>query len=248
MNHRKKAAQVALALGLAISFQSYAAEPRQATREEQMAYIVAQKLKSEYPATNFASVKPTPMDGIYEVVMGKRIVYTNADAKLLIFGRIVDLKAQRDLTQDRMAEITAIDPKTLPTDLAIKTVRGNGSRVLYVFSDPDCPYCRKLETSLKEMTNVTIYTFLYPLEGIHPEAPEHASAIWCAKDKSKTWIDHMVNGKAAKPAKCDTPLEKIGSLGKSLNVQGTPMLINSKGRTQAGAMALAELEDFASEK
>lgn len=220
--------------------------PAQATPEEIAAYDVGEKLRELYPETVFSSVKPAPMKGLFEVVMGKRIIYTNADAKLMVFGRIVDLANQKDLTADRIAEINAISPGSLPVGQAIKTVRGDGSRKLYVFSDPDCPYCKRLESTLKDINNVTIYTFLYPLEGLHPEAVAKSESIWCSKekDRSKVWMDFMTAGKSIKPGKCSNPIANNIDMGRRLGIQGTPFLINAKGMTKAGALQSNELEAF----
>lgn len=242
------ASSVGFAATKAETYTSAANGPRQATADELAAYEVGEKLRETYPDTVFTSVKPSPMKGLYEVVMGKRIVYTNSEAKLLVFGRIVDLQGQKDLTADRIAEVNAIKPDGLPVGQAIKTVRGNGSRVLYVFSDPDCPYCKRLESTLKDITNVTIYTFLYPLEGLHPEATAKSESLWCGKekDRSNAWADHMVNGKAVKPAKCSNPISSNVALGRTLGIQGTPFMINSKGLTKAGALPAQEIEMFLS--
>lgn len=223
--------------------------PVQQSPAELAAYDVQMRLQDAYPQTKFDSVRPSPMRDVYEVVMGNRIVYTNADAKLVMFGRIVDLKTQTDLTSARLQQISAIDTKKLPLTQAIKTVKGNGSRVLYVFSDPDCPYCKQLEKTLADATDVTIYTFLYPLEGLHPEAPEKAKQVWCSKNASKAWADLMVSAKQpSSTSNCKNPVEANIALAKDLNIQGTPFLIRADGVTRPGALSLTELEQYLSGK
>lgn len=235
---------LALAIFGALTTAQASAAPKQATPGEIAAYAVEQKLRGAYPETDFKSVRQAPIKGLYEVVMGNRIVYTDDDGKLMVFGRIVDLANKKDLTADRLAEVNAIDISKLPLKQAIKTVRGDGSRTLYVFSDPDCPYCKRLESTLRDLSNVTIYTFLYPLESLHPEAKAKSESVWCAKDRSKAWEALMVAGKPVKQQACDNPIADNIALGQKFNVQGTPFLINANGMPKAGALPLAEIEAF----
>lgn len=240
---------IAVAIGLLTTLSASAEGAKQASPDLIAAYDVQMKLKDAYPETKFDSVRPSPMRDIYEVVMGNRIVYTNSDAKLLMFGRIVDLKTQTDLTAARLEQISAVDTKKLPIENAIKTVKGDGSRIVYVFSDPDCPYCKQLEKTLADVTDVTIYTFLYPLEGLHPDAPKKSKAIWCSKDKSKAWKEVMVVGKEPMGnSDCKNPISANVALAQSLNIQGTPYLIRGDGTVRAGALNASDLERYLSGK
>jgi hypothetical protein len=119
--------------------------------------------------------------------MGRNLAYVGSDARYFLFGHLYDMREQRDLTADRLEAARRIDFASLPLADAITTVRGDGSRVLAVFSDPDCPYCRKLEQELAKLDNVTVHTFLYPLGELHPEARQRAIAVWCAPDRAAAW-------------------------------------------------------------
>lgn len=133
-------------------------------------------------------------------------------------------------------------------DHAIKTIRGNGKRVLYVFSDPDCSYCKKLEHTLRQIENVTIYTFPYPLEGLHPQAAEHARDIWCSIDRSAAWQAWMSdNTRPALNDACATPIAQNRTLGLALGLRGTPTLFNAKGRMAAGAVPAQSIEALLAE-
>ncbi|OIQ82024.1 putative thiol:disulfide interchange protein DsbC precursor [mine drainage metagenome] len=198
-----------------------------------------------YPKLKVHSVTKTPFNNLYEVFLGDEIFYT--DEKFTFFiveGRLIDAKTRRNLTADRMEELTRVDFSTLPLGQAIKVVKGNGSRKLVVFSDPDCPYCKQLEQqSLSGLNDVTIYTFLYPLEGLHPDAANKARAIWCAPDRARAWQDWMLNGQLAKGAAgCNAPVDENVELGKKLGVSGTPLLIFSNGKRVSGAIPRQEIE------
>ncbi|PIX03614.1 MAG: disulfide isomerase [Gallionellales bacterium CG_4_8_14_3_um_filter_54_18] len=212
-----------------------------ATEEEKL----TKTLQNLYPSTTFTGVHKSPLNGLYEVDMGKNIGYTNQDGKFFIFGHIFDMQHQQDITQQRLDTLNVISFSDLPLKDAIKTVNGNGKRVMAVFSDPDCPYCKKLEQELPKLNNVTIYTFLMPLDGLHPEASKKAKGIWCSTDKSAAWRDYMLHDKSPVTDKhCDSPIERNVQLGQKLGINGTPTLIAANGRVMPGAAPLEQLEKW----
>ena len=206
---------------------------------------VAAKLHELYPSTQINDVHATAIGGIYEVVMGKNIGYTNREGKYFMFGHIFDMATQQDVTQQRIDALNVIDFTQLPLKDAIKTVRGNGSRKVAIFSDPDCPYCRKLEQELPKLENVTIYTFLMPLDGLHPEASQKAKAIWCSGNKLQALDGYMLHDKSPDMNKtCDNPIDRNVQLGQKLNINGTPTLISADGRVLPGMAGADQLEKF----
>ena len=174
-------------------------------------------VEAAYPKFKVESVAKTPYAGLYEVFMGGQIIYTDEKMSFLIAeGRLVDPKTKKDITGERMEELTKIDFSTLPLDQAIKVVKGNGSRKLVVFSDVDCPYCKRLEQNeLSNITDVTIYTFLYPIQQLHPDSANKSKAIWCATNRVKAWNDWILNEQLpTSTGNCDVPIEKIGALAR----------------------------------
>lgn len=202
-------------------------------------------IETTYPKVKVQSVTKTPFAGLYEVYVDGHIIYSDEKLNfMLVEGRLIDPKNKRDLTAERMDELTRVDFSTLPLEKAVKVVKGNGSRKLVVFSDPDCPYCKKLEQKeLAGITDVTIYTFLYPLEGLHPDAANKSKAIWCAPDRTKAWQEWILNGRLPKSAaSCDTPIGDIAELGRKLGIASTPTLIFADGRRLLGAYPAKEIE------
>jgi len=184
-------------------------------------------------------VSKSPIPGLYEVVTGDHIFYTDSKGRYLIDGSLFDLKARRNLTEARSRQLFAVDFSKLPLELAIKKVKGNGSRKMAYFTDPNCGYCKKLEQELKNIDDVTLYLFLYPIfEG----SAEKVQAIWCSEDKVKAWDDLMLNGVQPAPGKCDTPIAQIRQLGAKFKVNGTPALIFADGVINPGYMPAAQLE------
>lgn len=206
---------------------------------------IRKAMQGIYPKAKVESVAKTPFAGLYEVFIDGQIIYTNDNFTWFIAdGRLVDAKNRRELTTARLDELTKVDFDSLPLDQAIKVVRGNGNRKVAVFSDPDCPFCKKLEQKeLAPLTDVTIYTFLMPLESLHPDASNKSKAIWCAPDRVKAWHDWILNGQIAKGgANCDTPLEKNADLARKLGITSTPTLIFADGKRMLGAYPGKEIE------
>ena len=203
---------------------------------------LANRLQALYPSTRFGAVNPTPWPGVFEVVMGANLAYVDQSGQYFLFGHLYDMKSQRDLTAERKDTLARIDFDALPLADAMKEVRGNGSRVLAIFSDPDCPYCQKLETDLRALTNVTIYTFLMPLVSLHPAAHSKAVSVWCAKDRTAAWHATMWRGESVPQADCPHPVDRNVALGERLGINGTPTLIASDGRMLPGAASKEQIE------
>lgn len=199
------------------------------------------------PDAKVSSVKMSSLSGIYEVVLdgprGPMVVYASGDGRHVLAGELLDVTSRRNLTSERMDALTAIDFDSLPLERAIKTVKGNGKRRVAVFSDPDCPYCRKLEPELAKLSDVTIYTFLYPLP-MHQDAARKAKLVWCSKDRAKAWDDLMLRGKLPEGGKtdCDHPVDETLALGQKLSIDGTPALIFANGKRVPGYAEAAQLE------
>jgi thiol:disulfide interchange protein DsbC len=201
-------------------------------------------LHERIPELQVESIHKSPVAGLYELNTGAELLYTN-DGTLIFAGRIVDSKSREDLTAARWNELNAIDFNTLPFDLAIKNVRGDGSRKIAVFADPLCPYCRQLEQEMQGLTNVTIYTFLFPLETIHPGASVKAVAIWCSKDRSSAWSKWMLQKTEPGDTRCTgAPIDKLQALGEKLHVDSTPTFFTADGRRTRGAIKHNEIEQL----
>jgi len=180
--------------------------------------------------------------GLWEVVIGTEVIYVDQDVNYAFVGRVLDAKTRDDLTARKRDELLRIDFKTLPLEHALKIVRGDGSRKLVTFEDPNCGYCKKLYRDIAGLKNVTIFTFLYPI--LSQDSFEKSRGIWCAKDRAKAWDDLMVNGKAppAPAVECKHPLQQTLELGRKLEVTGTPTLFFADGRRMPGAVPLDRIE------
>ncbi|MBV6321452.1 DsbC family protein [Duganella violaceipulchra] len=190
------------------------------------------------------SIKETPYGGLYEIRVGNDILYTDKTGTYLFSGHVFNLTTSTDLTKERLEEINKIKFSDLPLDKAIKTVKGDGKRVIAVFEDPNCGYCKRFrQTTLKETDNITVYTFMYNI--LADDSFTKSKNIWCSPDRSKAWEDWMVNNKAAPVAaeKCESPNEQVLELGHKLNISGTPAIFFADGTRVPGAIDTKALEE-----
>lgn len=185
--------------------------------------------------------------GLYEVRYrgedGVRILYTDATATHVVVGKIYDSKGDKDLTEARLRKFNAIKFESLPLAQAVKVQRGNGKRVLVMFSDPHCPYCAKFEQTLQLVDNITIYVFMFPV--IRPDLADHSKAVWCSPDRAKAWLDLALRSKPpAAGTSCENPIEKNLELGRKLGVNSTPTLYLANGERIAGALSPEDLRQM----
>jgi len=200
-----------------------------------------ERLQTSYPQLGkVEQVNKSPVPGLYEVVTQDHVLYTDEQARYIIDGSMWDLRTMHNITEERERKIFAVDFKSLPFDLAMKTVKGNGKRQMFIFTDPNCGYCKRLEGELQKIDNVTIYRLMFP---IFPGSDQKARDVWCSKDKNKAWEDLMLRGVLPRTAShCDYPVTKAVEWGKKLRVNGTPALVFADGMLVPGALPAEELE------
>ena len=228
---------VVLALLAPVLALAQAAEPAGKLTSEA---IIKRTLEGRLGGVKVDAVAKTPYLGLYEVRLDNEILYTDEKMNYIFSGNIIDGKSMQNLTEKRLRDLSAIKWENLPLDAAVKTVRGNGKRMLAIFSDPNCPYCKRFEKELANVDDITIYTFLYPI--LSEDSHEKAKAVWCSADKSKAWSALMLNGTVPAAARCDTPIENNLALARKYHITGTPTLVFANGERVPGAIPQAQLE------
>ena len=210
---------------------------------------IRKALEPKLGGAKIEGVQPAPVAGLWEVRLrterGLRIVYTDANATHVIDGNIHEVRTNRDLTEERLRKLNAIKFETLPLDLAVKVQRGNGKRVLAMFSDPYCPACRQFERNLAKIDDITIYVFMYPV--IRPENADHSKAVWCSGDRAKAWLELAAAPQPKIPQaspSCTHPIEKVHELGRKLGVNSTPTLFFTNGERLSGGLGPDDLREL----
>ncbi|MCY7317299.1 MAG: DsbC family protein [Ramlibacter sp.] len=228
-----------LAALAAASFAAPLAQAQEATIRKNLGERIPQLQKID-------EVSRTPLNGIWEVRVGTEILYTDSEGNYLIQGSIIDARQKRNLTEERVEKLTAVDFDTLPVKDAFTIVRGNGKRKMAVFEDPNCGYCKRFERDLQKIDNVTIHMFLYPILG--PDSSEKSRNIWCARDKGKAWLDLMVRDQAIPAASCDaSAIARNLEFGKKHKITGTPTIFFGDGSRVPGAIPAAQVEKYLAE-
>lgn len=185
------------------------------------------------------SVQKAPWGGLYEVVVsgadGPQIFYVDAAASVVIVGRAFDARTGRNLTEERERQLTAIVWDQLPWQWAITSKRGTGRRKIAILSDPNCPYCKRLEEELAKLDDIT--THIFPYAVIKPESVRQAKAVWCSKDRVKAWNDLMFRRvEPHAPTDCDNPIDKLIEFGRGIGARSTPIWFLENGERYSGAM------------
>jgi thiol:disulfide interchange protein DsbC len=209
---------------------------------------IRKALQTKFPQAEIQSITKLPYLGLYEVVISNEILYADENFDYIIYdGNIIETKSDRNLTAERKRKLAMIPFSELPLDLAFKRVKGKGERKMAVFSDPDCPFCRRIEGDLAKLDNVTIYMFLFPIDGLHPQASDKAKRIWCSADKAKAWDDYLNKGIAPTAAPtCDNPVDKLVEFGSRRGINATPTLVFANGERVPGAISAAQIEKLLS--
>jgi len=240
---RRLARVLVLTAGVLFGVPTLAQAPAKATPLAGEAAQVKKLLEQKFQGATVGSVTKSPYFGLYEVLFDDQLVYTDAKVSYVLVGNVYDAATKQNLTEAKLRELSRVVFDSLPLDLAIRKVKGNGARRLAIFSDADCPFCARLEKELKSIDNVTIYTFLYPIDQLHPDAARKSRIIWCAPDRTKAWDAFFESGALPKNnGDCDNPVATIAQLGKKMRVTATPTLVFADGTVIPGALPAQQIE------
>ena len=200
-------------------------------------------LVQKFPGAEISHVAKSGYLGLYEVMLGDQLIYTDPKVTYVFVGSIYDTATKTNLTEVRSRKLNRVAVDKLPLDLAFKRVKGDGSRTIYLFSDADCPFCHRLEKEMQGLDNVTVYTFLFPIDQLHPDSARKSKILWCAPDRAKAWDAYFATGKLPdNKGDCGDPVAKTQALGASLHINATPTLIFADGTIIPGALPLPQLE------
>jgi thiol:disulfide interchange protein DsbC len=249
MNHidaaaiRRLAVVLTVAIGSALAGVAFGEPPAGAAPRTPEAAAIKKLLEQRFEGVSIGHISKSPYFGLYEVQFDEQIVYTDAKVTYILVGSIYDAATKKNLTEAKQREYSRVSFDSLPLELAFKRVKGNGARKLAIFSDPDCPYCARLEQELRGIDNVTIYTFLYPIDQLHPDAARKAKLIWCALDPVRAWDQFFESGALPQNnGDCENPIAATSALGQKLRVTATPTLVFADGSVIPGALPAPRIE------
>jgi len=199
-------------------------------------------LRAVLPNAAVTDVRPSPLPGMYEVSLGPKILYMSEDGRFVLSGDLMDLSKRRNLTEERRAEARLEAFRVAGTERMIEFSPARPKHVMYVYTDIDCTYCRRLhqEINILNRAGIAVRYLAYPRAGIGSESYKTAVSVWCAKDRQRALTDAKA-GKKIKAASCDNPVAEHFELGQAMGVRGTPTIILEDGEELGGYMPAAEL-------
>ncbi len=203
--------------------------------------FIKKEFEKKYAEVKVDRVTKAGYGDLWEIFAGGEIIYTDEKVSFLIIGTLVDAANKQNVTEARLQKLTAIKFAELPFEHAIKLVRGNGSRKMAIFEDPNCGYCKKFEQDVNSLDNITAYIFAYPI--LAPDSTEKSKAVWCSPDRLKAWQDLMLRERQpTAKGTCDNPIDKIVSVGRNLRITGTPTTFFEDGERIAGVLPKDRIE------
>jgi thiol:disulfide interchange protein DsbC len=235
--YKSLSAAIALTLAAAAAIAGTPAEPKVDSQ-------IRQELTKTFPNVKITAIEKSPIAGVYSVFTEQEVVYASASGNFILSGTLIETASGKNMSQELFDLNRSIDFSDLPLDAAIKIVKGTGERVVAVFSDPDCPFCEKLERELATVTDTTVYVFLLPIASLHPQAPEKAKNIWCSPQREQAWARWMLEKQVPAAAATDcavTALEQVYKVADKLKVSSTPTLFFPNGRRVSGSPPASSL-------
>jgi thiol:disulfide interchange protein DsbC len=237
---RRSLSVLGLCLGLALP-------PVSAQTQADTKQRIQQTLEKMVPDAPQAEITPTPVDGVWQVLIGSQIIYMSADAEYFFNGNLISLATRENLTEkalnaQREQALTQLDSESM----IVYPAEGPSKQTITVFTDVDCPYCRKLHREIPELNEagVTVRYLAYAREGVQSKAFAKSEKIWCAQSSADV-MDQAMSGESlenviAKPG-CQPPVRQHMQQSQLFGVQGTPTIILEDGRRLPGYVPAEEL-------
>jgi len=180
-------------------------------------------------------IDKTPIPGLYEVMVGPRIFYASEDGRYFIQGNLIDLETRQDLTEIKVASARLKAIKEVGYDQMIRFGPEMSKHEVFVFTDIDCGYCRKLHSQVNDYlkNGIAINYLFYPRAGIGSESYDKAVTVWCSDNRQEALTKSKSGIKIDKKT-CDNPVKKHYELGQLLEARGTPLIITESGEKIPG--------------
>lgn len=226
--------RVLLAVGL-LPFVAMAADT---PSPDQLRATLAERL----PDAKVEEIRPSPVAGVYEVVVDNRLYYVSADGRYLLTGDVVDLQSRKNVSTDKRDKLLMKSIDAVGEANMVVIGPKNARHTVTVFTDVDCPYCSKLHLEVPALNKggVRVRYLFFPRAGVGSDSYKRSVAVWCAKDRAEAMGIAKAGGKL--PMKtCANPVAEHYELGQAVGVQGTPTLVLDNGKIIPGYVPAAKL-------
>lgn len=202
------------------------------------------KVSSMVPAGVEIEVSPVEATGLYQVVLGADVIYMTADTNYLMMGNMVDLRTRENLTETAKTAARKQIVESLDVNSMIEyPAKGQAKHTVTVFTDVDCPYCKKFHKEIPKLNEagISVRYMAFPRSGIDTPSFKKMEAIWCSDDKQKA-MDEMKNQNKTPASKaCSSPVKQHLAEVQKLGLNGTPALIFESGDLVPGYVPAEEI-------
>jgi thiol:disulfide interchange protein DsbC len=225
---------------LMVLFAVLVAQPAAAADPNQK---IRARMAKLFPDDEVTSVEPTTLAGVYEVMLGATVLYVSADGRYLMRGDLIDLDQRTNLTDQRKAQARERVFAGLDAGSYIEFAQAVPvKQTLYVFTDIDCAYCRKMHTEVAALNaaGIRVRYLAFPRSGLRGESFDKAVAVWCSPDRQAA-ITAAKSGVEVKAPQCENPVAAQFELGHTLGISGTPAVYTEHGDELGGYIPAGEL-------
>jgi thiol:disulfide interchange protein DsbC len=188
-----------------------------------------------FPDVEITRIKPAPIPGLYEVMLGTEMIYLSEDGRYILQGDLIDLGEKINLSEQERETARKRILESIPASETIDFVPDAAQHTVYVFTDTTCGYCRLFHRDMAELNGkgVAVRYLAYPRAGIGSESFREMESVWCAADPNEA-MTLAKGGRPVKPTQCDNPVQRQYELGQALGVRGTPAIYLENGREMPG--------------
>lgn len=197
-------------------------------------------LATRLPQYEVSQIDPTPIEGLYQVIIGGQVIYMTKDARYMLDGNLIDLSTKKNYSEDAMSEIRLTQIDQLGEDNMVIYTPETVKHTITVVTDIDCPYCRRLHSEMDQYleNGVKVRYIFMPLKG--QEDYKTTVTVWCSKDQNEA-LDKAKGGSQLKAKDCDNPIEEHLKVARNLGIRGTPAIILQDGSMLPGYVPVKKL-------
>jgi len=205
---------------------------------------LAARMAKLFPKEKITDVSPAPIPGLYEVLVGASLFYVSADGRYVVHGDLIDLDAHVNVSDQRRAQARKQVFETMDTQgyIEFPSKTKETRKTLYVFTDIDCGYCRKMHAEVGRLNDagIAVRYLAFPRTGTKGPSFDKAVAVWCAPNRQEALTQSKL-GVTVDSQKCDNPVAKEFELGNAMGVTGTPAVYTDEGKHIGGYVPAEEL-------
>lgn len=214
---------------------------------EEESNAIKEKIVNTFPdaGLNVKNVYISALEGFYEVEVNHETLYFSKDGKWMIRGEIFDTERSVSYTDEQF--YLKNKDKLESYAGTIDYVSNNEKVIAYVFTDPTCPFCKRLSNNIPLLNKygITVKYIPFPRSGISEENKGYSQSkqIWCSPNKKEAYytIENGGETKYSLTPQCVNNVNEGFLLGEELNITSTPMVIMNNGVLSKGFSNAADL-------